>query len=257
MTFIVLFALSLAGMGFFYGQNPHAPNAPLLIKKTHSDLLTEETASRTLASLEDSGLPYSSKGLHLTPRLGYETTYYNQTGTPSFTQTAVRANIDLTWFIPKTPLELDLRFNFTALPVTSSPSNLTARFFGGNADLGYSVVKTSFLNFKVLGGVYYTEMYATDRSFGYPRLIIPELFPQVTFYLFDSVTVDATYRFMYAGGLFDTSQLQIVRSLGLSIFMNHNHALSILLEDNGFSLLFPSSILVQYYSVGVTFGYSF
>lgn len=258
MLLVVIFALTLAGTGIFFGQNPHAPDAPILIEKTNPELgyaESESDTSRNPASSEP--VSYYTTGVHLTPRLGYETIIYNQAGAPSLTQTSFRANVDLIWFVPKSPYEVEFRFNFTALPVATNQSNITAQFFGANADFGYSVAKTSFLKFRILGGVYYTSTAVTERSFGYPPLIFPELYPALTLYLFDNMTLDVAYRYMYLGALFDSSQTQIVRSLGVSVFINDHNSISAMIEDNGFSLLLPAATRIQYYSMGLTLGFSF
>jgi hypothetical protein len=258
LVFLIIFALSLAGTGFFYGQNPHGPDAPVLIEKNNPELGYAGSSDPSESSPDsDKNRPFYFEGVHFTPRLGYENTTYNQTGAPSLTQTSLRANLDLTWYLPRAPLEMGFRLNFTALPLVSNATAVTARFFGANVDLGYALVKTPFFKLTLLGGMYYTAAFVTDRSFGYPPLIFPELYPNLTFYLFNGVTVDATYRYVYLGSLFDASQTQIVRSIGLSVFINHNHSISALLEDNGFSLVFPGSKQVQYYSAGISLGYSF
>jgi hypothetical protein len=255
---MVLFALSLAGTGILFGQNPNAPDSPALIEKNNPELGYPESSdpSRGPASSESGPSPLS-EGLHLTPRLGYENTIYNQAGAPSLTQTSLRANVDLNWLPAKSNFEAELRFNITGLPLETTASNISARFFGISADLGYTWIKTPFLKLRLMGGLYYTSTLVTDRSFGYPGLIFPEIYPSLTLYIFDNITLDASYRFMYLGTLFDSSRTHIVRTLGLSILLNKKHSISALLEDDGFSLVFPSSTLIQYYSLGFVVGYSF
>ena len=260
MVFAIIFFASLVGTGILYGQNPHAPDAPSLIEGNSSDSADKnaEQHPRSPASTEaDPALPDYTHGLHLTPRLGYENTLYNQTGVPSLGQTALRGNLDLNWFIPRSSFGVDLRVNYTLLPLGSTRPELTARIFGAHLDLGYTVVNSSFIKVKLLGGAYYTSMTVTDQILGYPALIFPEIYPDLSLYLFNKITLNATYRFMYLGSIFDGSQTQLVRSLGMNIFINHNHSISALFEDNGFSILFPSLIQVQYYSMGLSLGYSF
>lgn len=259
MVPIIVFALGLVGTGL-YSKNAYSYNSPVLIETTNRPLsfTNPSDPSRVPASADSDSSPSSStSGVHITPRIGSESTLYNQTDLPSFMQTSVRASIDLNWILPESFWELDLRFNFTAVPLASNTAGLTARFFEGSADLGYSLVRTSFFRFKIMGGIYHASANITDSSFRFPTLYTPQLYPALSLYLLNKVTLNAAYHYIYLGTLFDASQVRIVRSLELSVQLNHNHSISALIEESGFNFLLPSTAIAQYYSIGFTLGYSF
>ncbi|MEO7161308.1 MAG: hypothetical protein ABI041_00165, partial [Bdellovibrionia bacterium] len=76
MVLVILFALSLAGTGILFGQNPLAPDAPVLLEKNNPVIGTETPdPSRGPASLSAEPPPlYYTEGIHVFPRLGYENT---------------------------------------------------------------------------------------------------------------------------------------------------------------------------------------
>lgn len=68
--------------------------------------------------------------------------------------------------------------NAIALPMSRTPSNLTAaRFFGVNARIGLKLpIKFSYMTFRLLTGWYYWGMKVSDGSYGLKSLYGPQIF---------------------------------------------------------------------------------
>jgi hypothetical protein len=82
------------------------------------------------------------------------------------------------------PRLLDVAGNafLTALPLTHSPSSITAtRFYGINARLGYRVPFSGTVEWNVLLGWYFWGMVVPDRSYGISDLTGPQIFITVGF----------------------------------------------------------------------------
>ncbi|MFZ9595603.1 MAG: hypothetical protein ACO3A2_05940 [Bdellovibrionia bacterium] len=264
MILMMIYAAGVIGAGILFAHQPYAPDATPIFENNNSELADEGEDLKTDKALAEKQkkeaelfAPYRS-GLHLNAQGGIALMNYSQTGIPDFSQRSGYFHGSIRLLVPHWRMEARSRFNLTHSTMSTNRRGVEAFYFDATAELGYSLIQNRFLNLNVFGGVAYSELTGTNQILGYPGLVItPTIYPEISFHLWDRVSLDASYRFLYLGRLLDSSQLQTVASVGLHVILGKTHSLSTRLERNTFYYLLNPTTLIQYDAVALTAGFTF
>lgn len=109
--------------------------------------------------------------------LGITSSSFSETGLANFTEVSLTPKISY-----QHPLSSnwDLGGNIfiTAVPLLTSESGVSAYFLGVNARAGYRLPWLSKpWTLSLAGGIYYTTMFTSGRTFGFTNMVGPQLFP--------------------------------------------------------------------------------
>ncbi|HAR42908.1 MAG TPA: hypothetical protein DCS07_09815 [Bdellovibrionales bacterium] len=112
----------------------------------------------------------------LAPSIGLSFIQYSETHQLPFSETALTAKIGYAYQL--SPLwDMGLNTYFTALPLSSSTSGVTARYIGINGKVGYQVTTPDPWKLSLQFGGYFTTMLVTQNRFGFANLMGPQIFP--------------------------------------------------------------------------------
>ncbi len=170
------------------------------------------------------------------PSLGISMLHYTEGTSIDFSEIAT--TVKLGYRVDLKPPRFDLGINafFTAFALSSTlaraPSgfnNVSVKYLGFNAKVGYLLYQDPSWRIALYGGGYYTTMFVTGNSFGFNNLSGPQLFPVVSTF-FGSNSLSAYLKFSPVGEGFNIASLSD-REIAGGISYAHSYA-----EGNSISL---------------------
>jgi hypothetical protein len=108
---------------------------------------------------------------------GFTLLEYADTRIEDYTAVVTTVKAGVTRLFRRTPWSAGANFYLTAFPITKN-QDVTARFFGANARVGYTITQqASKWRGVIMGGAYYTTMFVENDAFGFRNMGGPQLFP--------------------------------------------------------------------------------
>ncbi len=116
--------------------------------------------------------------------LGYSLISYTEDEVPDFSMTALTARFTFQNLFAPPSWDYSGNLFATALPLSSSRSDISARFLGANFRVGYVLpFPEEPFRLSLSVGAYYTTMIVSDQAFGYNSLIYPQFYPTLSYRL--------------------------------------------------------------------------
>ena len=165
--------------------------------------------------------------------LGYSNVTYQQTGIQDYSMTTLTAKFSYQKTIFYSNWDIGVNFFMNVLPVTKSQSDITVRFLGANFRLGYAIpwIPAPW-SFTVLGGIYYSQMFVTNNSFGYSPLYYPQIFPILkrVFSKGDSAYLYLKFVPLAEQGIFSTIERELAVGAGWAHPLQNKHPILIAVD---------------------------
>lgn len=195
------------------------------------------------------------------PSLGVSYLKYQETDREDFTE--IGLTLKVAWsYLLSSKWDLGANVFYTALPLSSQPETLKARYLGVNGKVGYQLIASDSWRVGLQLGMYFTTMFVSASSsetklFGYKNLMGPQFFP-VLRKLFGRDSLMTYFKFSPVGSgfsLMDFVNREIAGGLGWSHVMSSGKSYSLNLDVANLNLEI-NQVIIRSNSVSLGFSYS-
>jgi hypothetical protein len=146
----------------------------------------------------------------LVPSLGFSYISYQEAGM-SLTEEAITVKLSFKHPLdPSGKWSLGISGYYTAVPVATTGSPDSIRFFGLNGRMGYSPpLASQNWRFIIQGGVYYTTTFVTGDVYGFKNMFGPQIYPEIDRVLSNGGAISAYFKY---APIIDQTQLTFSNS---------------------------------------------
>lgn len=193
------------------------------------------------------------------PSMGISAISYRETGVPDFTEIALTFKAGYSRTLIAQPWSWRVSGFFTLLPLNTNQDGNALRFFGLNAQIGYSLrLPDSSWRFMFLAGGYYTTTFSTNAYFGFQNMYGPALFPVAQYTLSAKLLLSGYLKYspiVTETGLAFSNSREVATGLGFTRNPGSPHPVSLSVDLANLKLNFSDIVLISSTTLSLSVGW--
>lgn len=202
----------------------------------------------------DDKINAEAKDLEFILLLGLTNVKYQESGVPDFTMTGLTGKGVALFHLEK---KWDLIFNgfLTLLSLKASRTDLSVRFFGLNAKVGYKLIDSEPFSFSIQPGLYYASMVVSENQFGFKNMMGPSFTGAIQYDLNARDSLTSYLKLGFISGL-TFSDRELAVGAGYSHLLENGHRIYGALDYSVLDFLVKTS-QIKSASFSLSLGYGF
>ena len=213
------------------------------------------TPSITLAAKRGGGI--GTGGFNVNAGLGITSLSFKEAGIADYSSTNLTLKAGMNYHFPSAWI-IGLS-GYATLSQLKKSTDVSVRYFGLNARLGYQFPSVSNWTFTLYGGAYYSTMFVTNNVFGFKNLAGPQIYPELRKSFNNGSAIIVYVKFCpVSEGVttFSTTNREVAAGAAYlhPLFSGHPISLSIDYSNIYFT---ASPLITQTSSITISLGYGF